>query len=420
MPRRGTDPTVQPGGTAKLGAVTDELGPVLRSNRRRVTVGTAPARLEDTDDSAALPPPDLTSLEVPRADLRGPDGPDEVDPLSLFPTEAQVAAAVVVRMRRRRVALIVAAAAGVIVLLLLLVGVAAVTSALVRRASGPSVSTQATLVIQTNSPGWQVTDGSSVLGTTPLTVSLAPGPHRLRLAKGPATRDLDVSLAPGVRSEHFLDLPVAPKALGTLFVDSLPHGAAVAVDGVKRGVTPLGLRDLAVGPHVVTLRSDTRVVDQRVSVAAGASASLVVPLDPTTKAVGWAAIDAPLELQVYEGDTLIGSTRNQRILLLPGRHALRLLNEAVGFESAAVVTIQPGVVARFSVKLPNGSMSINALPWAEVLVDGVRIGETPIANYSVPLGPHELLLRNPRFGEQRRTVVVSLASPVHLGVDLRQ
>ena len=31
--------------------------------------------------------------------------------------------------------------------------------------------------------------------------------------------------------------------------------------------------------------------------------------------------------------------------------------------------------------MPNGSLSVNAQPWAEVVLDGTVIGETPIANF---------------------------------------
>jgi hypothetical protein len=73
-----------------------------------------------------------------------------------------------------------------------------------------------------------------------------------------------------------------------------------------------------------------------------------------------------------------------------------------------------------AVAVPNGMLSVNAVPWAEVVLDGRVIGETPIANMSVPLGPHEILLRNPKFPERRQSIVVSLSAPTRVGVDLRQ
>jgi len=92
----------------------------------------------------------------------------------------------------------------------------------------------------------------------------------------------------------------------------------------------------------------------------------------------------------------------------------------VGFETTAVVEVVAGAVARVPVRVPNGSLSVNAAPWAEVLLDGKVIGETPIANYDVTLGSHELVLRHPRYGEQRRTILVTRDAPVRVGVDLRQ
>ena len=65
-------------------------------------------------------------------------------------------------------------------------------------------------------------------------------------------------------------------------------------------------------------------------------------------------------------------------------------------------------------------MNINAQPWAEVWVDGQRIGETPIGNLSRPVGPHEVVLRHPEFGERRETVIVTLKQPARLGVDMRK
>ena len=62
----------------------------------------------------------------------------------------------------------------------------------------------------------------------------------------------------------------------------------------------------------------------------------------------------------------------------------------------------------------NGQLSVNATPWAEVFLDGDRIGETPIANYTTSIGRHDIVFRHPQFGEQRKTVVVMAASPTRV------
>jgi hypothetical protein len=70
--------------------------------------------------------------------------------------------------------------------------------------------------------------------------------------------------------------------------------------------------------------------------------------------------------------------------------------------------------------MPKGTIAINALPWAEVWMDGNRIGETPIGNFAVPAGSHDVVFRHPEFGEQRETVLVTLKNPVRLSVDMRK
>jgi hypothetical protein len=68
------------------------------------------------------------------------------------------------------------------------------------------------------------------------------------------------------------------------------------------------------------------------------------------------------------------------------------------------------------VPMPSGKLSISALPWAEVSVDGRSIGQTPIGNLSVSVGTHEVVWRHPEHGERRQMVFVG-SEPARLGVD---
>jgi hypothetical protein len=85
-----------------------------------------------------------------------------------------------------------------------------------------------------------------------------------------------------------------------------------------------------------------------------------------------------------------------------------------------MVQITAGASASVSVALPSAPLSLNAVPWAEVWVDGTRVGETPIGNHMVPIGTHDVVFRHPEFGERRQSVVVSLKSPGRVSVDMRR
>jgi hypothetical protein len=76
-------------------------------------------------------------------------------------------------------------------------------------------------------------------------------------------------------------------------------------------------------------------------------------------------------------------------------------------------------VASLSVDLPKGVVHLNANPWAEVWVDGQRVGETPIGNLSMPIGPHEVIFRHPQFGEKRHAISVTVGAPTRVSIDMK-
>jgi hypothetical protein len=55
-----------------------------------------------------------------------------------------------------------------------------------------------------------------------------------------------------------------------------------------------------------------------------------------------------------------------------------------------------------------------------VWVDGEKIGDTPIGNLQLTVGPHEFVFRNPDLGEQRHAATITLMTPARLSVDLRK
>jgi serine/threonine-protein kinase len=107
-------------------------------------------------------------------------------------------------------------------------------------------------------------------------------------------------------------------------------------------------------------------------------------------------------------------------MVAAGGHEIEVVNEALGFRATRTVQVPPGRVAPLRVELPRGSVSLNAVPWAEVWIDGERLGETPMANVAVPIGPHEVVFRNPQFGERRHVVTVTTGAPARVSVDLRK
>ena len=106
-------------------------------------------------------------------------------------------------------------------------------------------------------------------------------------------------------------------------------------------------------------------------------------------------------------------------MMAAGKHVLELVNQTLNYRESRVVQVPPGKVATISLDLPKGSVNLNASPWAEVWIDGKRVGDTPIGNLEVPIGSHEVVFRHPQFGEKRHAVSVTTAAPVRLSVSMK-
>jgi hypothetical protein len=106
-------------------------------------------------------------------------------------------------------------------------------------------------------------------------------------------------------------------------------------------------------------------------------------------------------------------------MMAAGRHEIELVNESLAYRTTRTVQVAPGKVAALSLDLPSGTVNLNASPWAEVWIDGQKVGDTPIGNYPVPIGPHEVVFRHPQFGEKRHAISVTLSGPVRLSVDMK-
>ena len=91
-----------------------------------------------------------------------------------------------------------------------------------------------------------------------------------------------------------------------------------------------------------------------------------------------------------------------------GRHEVEIVNEALGYRVTRMITVNAGQVTSIGLDWPKGTLAVNAQPWADVWIDGERVGETPIGNVALPIGPHEILFRHPDLGEQRTTAMVTV------------
>lgn len=284
---------------------------------------------------------------------------------------------------------------------------------------GSGAPRRGALALQSSPSGVDVFVDGLPRGVTPVDLRLTPGSHIVELRGRGAPLVLPIKIAAGERfhQQVAFDAKSREGQVGQIAVRSTPPGARVTVDGEPRGVAPITILGLPAGRHLVEVAQNGRVERHQVRVQVGTMVTLETP--GWSPATGWLVTEAPFDVEVRADGRSLGVMRNRRIALAPGRHAIEIVNDTLGLHETRDVAIRSGEPTPLVVQAPSGTVHLNAKPWAEVWLDGQRIGETPIGSLAVPIGAHEFVFNHPEFGERSHAVSVTLTAPVHLTVDMR-
>lgn len=275
--------------------------------------------------------------------------------------------------------------------------------------SATDASEMATLTVDSSPAGLQVLLDGAEHGVTPARLSVTPGEHLLEVRGAGTARIVPLTLASGASiSQHFEIVGGAQPAGSSAAAEPVaaPHAeAAVPMpsSGTSGSAAP-AIRPAADAVHL-----------------SGTPASMHTTggVEPAAQTWGWVAVKAPFPVDIRVGERVISSS-GQRIRMAEGRHQIEIQSKAADYRDARVIHVVAGKVTDVTVDaVANGTLNINASPWAEVWIGQRRIGETPLANINVPAGQHEVVLRHPELGEKRQTVAVRAGSPARLSVDMR-
>lgn len=347
--------------------------------------------------------PSRTSLPSPMAHLDGKDEDKEPTDMPSRPNGGGSRAAVAA------------------ILFLLLAGGGTMAA---RKYFSSAPVTTGTVAVTTNPPGAQVVLDGKQQGVSPMTLTVAAGTHVLELRGAGEPRTMSLDVAAGAQLSQYIEMTKGPLAAGSLQVRTDPAGAQVSVDGVARGASPVIVADLSPGEHTVVLESENGTTRQTVTVEAGATASLVATLAAShggaASSGGWISVSTPKAVQLFEDGRLLGSSDSERLMVPAGNHQLDIVNDALGYRSSRTVQVSAGKVSAIKIEFPKGTIALNAIPWADVWIDGEKVGETPIGNLPLTIGSHEIIFRHPDLGEQRQLATVTLTAPTRLSVDMRK
>jgi PEGA domain len=190
-----------------------------------------------------------------------------------------------------------------------------------------------------------------------------------------------------------------------IVVETTASGADVLVEGHSTGKSQLRL---TVAPDMRWIR----VVGSTPS--AGAIAGKTGGPDASIQ------ISSPIDVQIFENDRLLGSAPGARLDVAPGRHALQIVNLALGYELRQTVDIEAGQTVSLYVAPADGLVNLDAQPGTEASIDGKPVGRAPIANLALPLGEHEFTFRHPQLGQDRQKVIVKSDAVTRVTANLRR
>jgi PEGA domain len=295
--------------------------------------------------------------------------------------------------------------------------------------AGGAAPRVATLSLETRPAGAEVLIDGRRLGESPLTLTMTAGTHTMTLRHGRDQRTMPLTLTAGAVVTQYLEFapsesPVAQTGRISIITD--PPGARVKVDGDPRGISPVVVTALSAANHLVTVTGATGTAERTIPVQGGETTAVVfsLPRLPAASSTlsapvgGWLAVVSPFELQVVERDEVVGTSGATRIMLPSGRHDVDLVNQTLDYREGRTIQVAPGKLTTLRIDAPKGTLNANARPWADVLIDGNNVGQTPIANLTIPIGTHQVVFRHPQLGERRQTIVVTVKGPNRIAMDL--
>jgi hypothetical protein len=250
-------------------------------------------------------------------------------------------------------------------------------------------------------------------------------------------------------------VPLPPT--GAVTITSEPSGSPVTIDGEARGSTPL-TTILAAGSHVVAVGTGTQE-PRRLEVARGGDVRLHVQwqLTPAPQpaiatpgvdapvvataaiqvtarsdrrddlidtparpvATGWLTVTSPFLVQIFDDGKEVGTSSSAPVVLPAGDRTLVFVNAALEFREERQVKVVAKKKSVLTIDAPDGILHVNARPWAEVWIDGRRVGETPLGNVPVPIGEHEVVFRYPGQPEKLATVTVGARSAARVTMEFQ-
>jgi len=196
--------------------------------------------------------------------------------------------------------------------------------------------------------------------------------------------------------------------------DSLPEKALVEIDGQRRSSGNYNLEP-SVEHTIVVKRGGEEVARQDVTPSPGQVVKVAIRRErPGVKSSGPArpvakqgsatlVVNSSPSTTVFLGRSALGSSPvNTEVEA--GSHTLRLVNRSLMINYTERLNLRPGQRVQRDITLGQGKVRVSARPYADVSINGVNLGQTPILK-TLYAGTYTVVLTNDKLGKRERRVV---------------
>jgi len=280
-----------------------------------------------------------------------------------------------------------------------------------------------TIQITTDPPGAKITINEKPKGQTPASLDLAVKTWIVvRFEKDgfkPLSEQVFVTEDQSTYGPYKLQRDVP--AVGALQVTSDPSNAVISFDGEKTSFrTPAIIENVSLN------------VEHRISLELNGFRKAVkkfVPTEPEDKLhfkLEQNTVVLKINARPSDARVLIdGKERGQVIEDLETGKTYGLRVEAPGYYPMKrdITLSRPREEMDVELKkvreTETGTLSLNANPWANVIIDGKTVGVSPVLDYELSAGQHTIIFRHPDFKPVQKTITIKKGKNPDLIIDFR-
>jgi hypothetical protein len=108
------------------------------------------------------------------------------------------------------------------------------------------------------------------------------------------------------------------------------------------------------------------------------------------------------------------------IFLAPGIHRIKLISKSKMINYKTTIRVESNRESTKTIMLKKGKLSVSVKPWADVYVNGKKLGQTPFPPKVLYEGTYNVTLKNPKYPSFNKTIRIKPGKTTLIMKDLKK